>query len=260
MKNRCENNTNTVQQLTRFGKVVTFLFFALGLLLSTEISKAQDCTVSNGVGCLCPNGADNCDLLPDIVVSEALMMNPSDRVETRGELRISIGTPNLGHGPLEVRTTNFFICGTDTCELFPLLGAEYYVCGTDTTFDAEEFPTFCANGNPAKQLIEQRIYQKQGNDITYYQRTANAMTHHPDHGHMHVDDWCDISLRIYEEGTPPSTWQVVAQGDKLGFCLMNSDSCNPEDEDYDGGGFCVNEFQAAIDGETLLNHGLGDEV
>ncbi|MBK8416318.1 MAG: hypothetical protein IPL22_18495 [Bacteroidetes bacterium] len=58
-----------------------------------------------------------------------------------GRLRISVSTPNVGHGPLEVRTTNRYICGTDT------------ITGTA--------PATCTNtGLPPKQLVVQEFILK----------------------------------------------------------------------------------------------------
>lgn len=57
-----------------------------------------------------------------------------------GRLRISVATPNIGHGPLTVMTTTTFVCGTDT----------FY--GTS--------PGTCPNGDAPKQLINQRVFSK----------------------------------------------------------------------------------------------------
>ena len=123
-----------------------------------------------------------------------------------GRLRISVSTPNIGHGPLEIRPTTT------------------YVCGTDTFFGTA--PSICANGTNPKILINQRIYHKNGNAMSYYDHPAGTMTYHPSHGHMHIDDWGVFTLRK-EDTTQanPLLWPIVGDGAKLAFCLMDYGTC-----------------------------------
>ena len=213
------------------------------LLMVLPFFTNAQCTTTNATSCVCETtGSTNCDLLPDIHVARPplLVSGSSGIIEysqsgngaNDGRLRISVSTPNIGHGPLEVRTTNRYICGTDT------------ITGTA--------PATCTNtGLPPKQLVVQRVYTKNGNAMTYIDRNAGSMTYHPTHGHMHVDDWGVYSLRIQTNDPNPLNWPVVANGAKLAFCLMDYGSCSTY------GGHCVDD-----NGNTLLNgdfpnYGLG---
>ncbi|MBK7971193.1 MAG: T9SS type A sorting domain-containing protein [Bacteroidetes bacterium] len=213
------------------------------LLMVLPFFTNAQCTTTNASSCVCETtGSTNCDLLPDIYVARPPLLVPgssaiieysqSGNGANDGRLRISVSTPNIGHGPLEVRTTNRYICGTDT------------ITGTA--------PATCTNtGLPPKQLVVQRVYTKNGNAMTYIDRNAGSMTYHPTHGHMHVDDWGVYSLRIQTNDPNPLNWPVVANGAKLAFCLMDYGSCSTY------GGHCVDD-----NGNTLLNgdfpnYGLG---
>lgn len=195
---------------------------------------AQPCTTTNGIGCLCPTGIDTCDLYPDIKIAESIMHEADQNPEVKGELRLSISTPNLGYGPLQVESTS------------------YYVCGTDTIFDPAGLE-FCPDGSYPRQLIQQIIYRKEGDNMTNYWRWAGSMTYHPTHNHMHVDEWGVFTLRTPTPGEDnPLAWPIVAEGAKLGFCLMDFGSC----DFYEG--HCVGD-----DGTTVMtsdntpNYGLG---
>jgi len=117
-------------------------------------SGLAQCTTTNATSCQCLTaGSTNCDLLPDIIAARPplLVSGTSGVIEysqtgngaENGRLRISVSTPNIGRGPLEIRTTSTYICGTDT------------ITGTA--------PTTCPNtGLPPRQLIKQRVYHKTG--------------------------------------------------------------------------------------------------
>ena len=148
------------------------------MFLGYELTLAQ-CTTTNATSCVCAtSGSTNCDLLPDIIIGTPpltvtgtygiIEYSQSGNGSNDGRLRISVSTPNIGKGPLEVRSTSTFICGTDT------------LTGTA--------PTTCPNtGLPPLQLIKQRVYHKNGNTMSFYDRDAGSMTYHPTHGHMHVN-------------------------------------------------------------------------
>jgi hypothetical protein len=184
----------------------------------------------------------DCDLLPDIIVGEPplLVSGPSGYIEysqigngvNNGRLRVSVSTPNIGHGPLTVRTTSI------------------YVCGTDTFFN--QSPGVCLDGSAPRQLINQRVYHKTGAVMTYYDRPAGSMTYHPGHGHMHVDDWGIYTLRIEDPNDPnPLNWQIVGTGSKLAFCLMDYGSCST----YSG--HCVDSTGNILQNNDFPNYGLG---
>ena len=212
------------------------------LALLPAISLAQ-CTTTNATGCQCETpGSTNCDLLPDIIAARPPLLvsgsygiieySQSGNGSNNGRLRISVSTPNIGHGPLEIRTTNTYICGTDT------------ITGTA--------PTTCPNtGLPPRQLIKQRVYHKTGNTMTYYDRDAGSMTYHPTHGHMHVDNWGDFTLRTQTNDPNPLNWPIVGSGAKLAFCLMDYGSCST----YNG--HCVDSSGNTLVNSSFPNYGLG---
>ena len=154
-------------------------------------------------GVVCPGGAAGCDLLPDMTSSaKEIQVNHN---EDPGFLYISNATPNIGYGPIE-------IYGIDSC----LCGTTVVPCGTT-----------CPGGESIKHAIRQRIYQKvPGTDtLTYYDRTAGFMTYHPTHGHLHVDNWANYTLRTATSNPDATTWPIVGVGTKQSFCLVNLGSC-----------------------------------
>jgi len=197
-----------------------------------QYSKAQLCNFQNASGCACPNEVDTCFLLPDITISELLLEDVNNLYEVPGLLEISVSTPNIGYGPLRVIPQNKIICGTDT--IINTQGATFQ----------------CPNGEEPKQLILQRVYKKEGNTMTFEQFPAGAMTYHPQHNHMHVDDWGLYTIRTEVPGTPPETWPMLSEGVKLGFCLMDFGSC----QQYVG--YCKDENNLTITSQ-LANHGFG---
>lgn len=218
------------------------ILFGLILSLLPLLSDAQ-CTTSNATGCVCETvGATNCQLLPDIIVARPPLLvsgnngvieySQSGNGVENGRLRVSVSSPNIGHGPLEVRTTNRYICGTDT------------IVGTA--------PTTCpTTGLPPRQLVVQRVYSKNGNAMTFIDRDAGSMTYHPTHGHMHVDEWGVYSLRTQTNDPNPLNWPIVGNGAKLAFCLMDYGSCSTY------GGHCVDSTGATLLNGNFPNYGLG---
>lgn len=188
------------------------------IFLSTPNASAQ-CTNTNATSCVCPDGSDECDLLPDMTISWYALLNYlSGPNESSGRINVTGSTPNIGHGPLEVR-------GTD------LNGYRRFVCGVDTfaVYDPNAQQQFaCPNGGTAKQLTTQRIFHKNGSTMTSYERLMpQGMTYHPTHGHTHYDQWGVYSLRVQEPGvSDPRDWPIVNSGYKLGFCLMDYNTCS----------------------------------
>jgi hypothetical protein len=207
---------------------------------------------------VCPDGSNACQLLPDITVSWAAILNykggpdeysQSGNGANNGKLRLTVATPNIGYGPLTVR-------GVDKN------GYRWFVCGTDTIsiYDPQSIQAFnCPNGHTARQLILQRIYQKNGNVMNYTEQFSGTMTYHPTHGHNHVDDWAIFTLRIEDPNNPDTlSWPIVGDGSKIGFCLMDYGSCNNQTT-YPG--FC-RDNQKYNSGNILTqvnfpNYGLG---
>jgi hypothetical protein len=222
-------------------KNATVLLCIFSIFLSQALYS--QCTTTNATGCACAtNGSTDCDLLPDIIVARppltvsgtygVIEYSQSGNGSNDGRLRISVSSPNIGHGPLEIRSTSTYVCGTDT------------LTGTA--------PTTCPNtGLPPRQLIKQRIYHKNGSVMSYYERDAGSMTYHPTHGHMHVDDWGVFSLRIQTSDPNPLNWPVVGNGAKLAFCLMDYGTCST----YPG--HCVDSAGNTLLSGNFPNFGLG---
>ena len=220
------------------------LLFWITLLMFPFLGYSQ-CTTTNATTCACKDGTTNCDLLPDIHVAPPPMSvyGSSGHVEypqtcspscsgNDGRLRVSVSTPNVGFGPLEVRSTSTAICGTDT----------FYNVASNFT---------CPNGQPLKTVLNQRVYHKTGNAMSYYDRYAGNMTYHPSHGHMHVDDWGIYTLRSATSDPNPLNWPVIGTGSKLAFCLMDYGSCST----YNG--HCRDSANNTLLNGNFPNYGLG---
>lgn len=194
------------------------IYLLILVLFTSVASVTAQCTLTNASGCVCNGGGTNCDLLPDVKAAKppltlygnsqgVIEYSQSGNGSNDGRLRISVATPNIGHGPLHV------------------VADSAYVCGTDTLF-ANPIPATCPDGiTAAKVLVKQRIYHKNGNIMTYYNRPAGSMTYHPSHGHMHVDNWGIYTLRTATSDPNPLNWPIVGNGAKLAFCLMDFGSC-----------------------------------
>lgn len=183
-----------------------YLLFVILLITIPTFIYAQPCTVNDATGCVCEDGSTDCLLLPNIKISYDVLANPQVNPEYPEILRVSVSTPNVGHGPLRVLATNNFVCGTDT-----LWNSNI---------------TICPDGSTPSQLVQQRIYKKEGNNMTYIDRWAGTMTYHPTHNHSHFDEWGIYTIRIPDPNEPdPLKWTIIGEGSKLGFCLMDYGSC-----------------------------------
>lgn len=168
------------------------------------------CGMGNPGGCVCADGSTNCDLLPDMTASAVIIQN--QHTEYPGYLTLSNATPNIGWGPMEVHGVSTCYC--DTVQV---------PCST----------SLCPNGEPPSQLVTQRIYHRNGTNMTWYDRPAGRMSYHPSHGHTHIDNWAEFSLRVATSNPDPLTWPIVGTGSKVSFCLINLGDCTM---DY---GYCV---------------------
>ncbi len=186
------------------------------------------CTTSNGTGCLCPDGTQNCDLLPDMTASALIIQN--EHTEHVGYMTLSNATPNIGWGPMEIWGTNACACDTTVVP-----------CTT----------TLCPNGQAPKQLINQRVYHKNGSAISYYDRPAGTMSYHPSHSHTHVDNWAHFSLRIPTSNPDARTWPIIGTGSKVSFCLINLGNCT---SDY---GYCLDSIGNIITMADIPNSPMG---
>ncbi len=228
----------------------SFLLFIPTLLFS------QPCSTTNATGCDCPDGSAVCELQPDITISWYALENydngPTEYSQTgngqeNGRLRLTGSTPNIGWGPLTVR-------GVDAN------GYRSFVCGTDTfsiNDPGSNVEFTCPNGNPEpKQIIYQRVYQKNNGAMTYYEHESGTMTYHPTHGHNHVDDWAVFTLRVQNPNEPDTLkWPIIGTGAKIGFCLMDYGSCDNyvghcrDNQTYSGG--------TVLTSGNFPNYGLG---
>lgn len=214
------------------------LGFLLCFIFSHQLQS--QCTTTNATTCSCLNGLSACDLLPDIKVSEKLLSDPMWMTEysqtgngaNNGQLRITVATPNIGRGPLTV------------------MASGVYVCGTDTIWNGAP-PQFCPDGSNPKNIINQRIYHKNGNAMTYTDHMAGSMTYHNTHLHMHVDDWGIFTLRLQSADPNPLNWPIVGTGSKIAFCLMDLGTC----DFYDGN--CVSDLNDTLFNADFPNFGLG---
>lgn len=211
-------------------------YLACLFLILQGLNTFAQCNTTDATDCLCPGGADTCDLIPNIKISYDMLIDPNENPETTGELRISVSTPNTGRGPLKVIGSDFFVCDQDTIQV---PGGNITICP-----DGRTLP---------RQLVKQVVYRKEGTTMKSYERWAGSMTYHPTHSHMHFDDWGIYSLRIPQAGvTNPLDWPIVGKGSKLGFCLMDYGSCN--NNGYYG--YCRDDNNNVIT-NNIPNYGLG---
>ena len=203
-------------------------FYSLLTAIVLSMSAYGQCTTTDASGCECADGTNNCLLLPDITASwqgiadngwieypqSGAGQNFNNQGPDDGRLRVTGSTPNVGHGSFTVR-------GQDND------GNRAFICGSDTIYGVSSSGSFtCPNGeeNP-KQMLLQRVYKKDGNNMNYEDTWTGSMTYHESHGHNHVDDWCVMTLRIPTADPNPLNWPIVGDGAKIGFCLMDYGQC-----------------------------------
>lgn len=182
------------------------------------------CTLTSGKGCKCPDGSNDCDLLPDMTNSARVIQ--TNYYDEPGVVHVGVGTPNIGYGPLEIR-------GTGEC-----------YCGTTQVPDAS---VQCPNGDYPKEKVVQRVYHKSNTAITYTDRFAGYMQYHPSHGHVHLDNWTFNTLRIKGPQADPLKWPIVGQDSKVSFCLVNNYNCSASL------GYCTD-----VNGNTLTYSNAGN--
>lgn len=191
-------------------------------LFALPTAAIAQCSLSNATGCVCrTTGQTHCELLPDLSISAYAIQSygPQEFPQTgaggnNGHLRVSGSTPNTGYGPLEVRGATSG-------------GVRAFICGPDTLTVAASQQNFtCPNGFQPRQMLYQRIYSKNGGQMTYVDEMTGTMTYHPSHSHYHVDDWTTMTLRLQgPPGSHPLDWPIVTTGAKMGYCLMDLSTC-----------------------------------
>jgi hypothetical protein len=214
-----------------------YLFSVMVPCLLFATTASAQCSLTNATSCVCRTaGQSTCDLKPDITISwyalQTYLSGPTENAQTgtqAGRLKISGSTPNIGYGPLEVRTAD-------------QSGLRHFVCGTDTFTVSGQTGFNCPNGQNPKQIIFQQVYRKQGNTMVRNERMAGSMTYHSAHSHYHVNDWTTMDLKIQDPSEPdPRKWPTVASGAKIGFCLMDYGACSSypghcrTSQEYNGG-------------------------
>lgn len=185
------------------------------------------CNTSDASGCFCPDGTTDCDLLPDLQSSDDAQFPQYS--ESFGYMYVYNATPNIGWGPLEIHGVNSCFCDTVAVP-----------CGTT-----------CPNGDDPKQLVNQRIYHKNGGTMTYWDRPAGTMAYHASHGHIHVDDWVWIDLRRKTGDPNPLNWPQTGIGNKQSYCLVNLGDCTS------GYGVCHDDDGNTITQADIPNSNLG---
>ncbi len=194
------------------------LLLVIIAVVSYSFANAQ-CTTTNATSCQCRDSAQtDCDLLPDIQLGHPpfyqyntqygiIEYSQTGNGVDNGRLKVTVSTPNPGMGPLEIHATNIFVCGTDT-----FVGTAPAICPDGVTYP--------------RIVINQRIYHKNGSTMTYWDRFAGTMTYHPTHGHMHVDNWGNYTLRTRDTTEAnPLNWPLIGAGSKLAFCVMDYGTC-----------------------------------
>ena len=192
-------------------------------------SSGGPCSASNPSGCQCPDGVStNCDLLPDMTSSYLCIQN--DHQEYPGNITLANATPNIGYGPLEIHGTGSCYCDTVAV-----------ACSTSV----------CPDGSAVKELITQRVYHRDNSSMTYYDRAAGTMSYHPTHGHVHVDNWAEFTLRRGTADPDARNWPVMGEGAKVSFCLVNLGDC---DSDF---GYCVDSLGQSLHKADIPNSDFG---
>jgi len=240
-------------------------------------SQAQ-CTTENAIGCECEDPDQvSCDLLPDITVSwqwgisdyeeyppggglqDGEINYPDNwfeitpEVEAMGRIRVGARTPNIGSGPLNLR-------GADKDGYRWMICYDGGVADTFSVYDPNwNEESYCPDGSTPKHISIQRVYQKKADgSMDFYEVMVGTMEYHPAHGHMHFNEWTIMSLRIPdpENMENPMEWEIVGNGAKVGFCVMDLGNCSSENAG------CRDDESVYDEGELLSqddfpNYGLG---
>ncbi len=138
------------------------------------------------------------DLLPDIVIDQSWLYDwdiSTDVVPGRTHLRVSNGTANVGDGPLHL------------------------------------FAVQPDNGDGTQDVM-QRVF---ADDSSYYDRLAGRFVYHPDHGHIHFENWAIFRLREYLAGG--GVGDIVSEGSKTSFCIVDLFLYDTTLTNYDPDGF-----------------------
>ena len=120
------------------------------------------------------------DLLPDIIVRQSDLYDHEVAIIGNARwIKLSNGTPNIGDGKL-------------------------YLYGV--------FP----QNDDGTQTVRQRIYRDDG---TFWDTDVGYFIYHPEHDHIHFEDWAIYRLREVLEGG--GVGPIIAEGEKTSFCILD---------------------------------------
>lgn len=134
--------------------------------------------------------------LPDIIVRQSdLLDNDIRNTGGRTLLRLSNGTANIGPGALHL----------------------YGVT---------------PGNDDGTQDVRQRVYRE---DDSFFERVAGSFVYHPEHNHIHFEEWAQYRLRsvVGIDGVG----EVVASGSKTSFCILDLGVYDRSLPNYRPGGF-----------------------
>ncbi|AWV98733.1 lysyl oxidase family protein [Arcticibacterium luteifluviistationis] len=198
--------------------------------------KIPPCSIGYGLGCLCADGTEDCLLLPDLVLLPSFTINqikeyPYNHYRYGGQLRLAATIANIGNGPIQTFGKNEWYCG------------EQQVEGSMK----------CEDGSASRQNLYQRVYSKSDGELQYTDIKAgtNYYDDKPGHDHFHVDSWVSFRLKkdVYKKGKLKKT-KLIAEGQKVSYCLFDTGICNNEDSLCYVGGQTYGQ-------KNLLNYGMG---
>lgn len=183
-------------------------------------NTALVCSTTDASGCKCKDTTlTNCDLEPDMIVSYVVIRDGWN--EQPGSVDLPNSIINIGSGPVEMKPTGLCYCDTVLVS-----------CVT----------TMCPNGQPPREKVNQRVYHKNPNgQMTYYDRPAGYQSYHPTHGHVHAEEFCEFSLRVATANPDATTWPVIGQSIKQGYCMINMGTCNSIDSLCISHGVVIND-------------------
>ena len=257
---------------------MTKFYLALLSVFTLSFSAFSQCTINNATDCECENPNDiDCDLLPDITVSWQHGINDyteyppgeglqngeinypenwfqiTPEVEAMGRIRVGARTPNIGVGPLNLR-------GADQDGYRWMICYDSGVADTFQVYDPNwNEESYCPDGSSPKHISWQRIYHKNADgSMTYYEEMVGTMEYHPTHGHMHFDEWTIMTLRIPDPNNMdnPTEWEIVGEGAKVGFCVMDLGDCSSENAGCRDDESTYNEGNL-LSQDDFPNYGLG---
>jgi len=163
------------------------------------------CTTNTTYGCNCLDGGDNCFLLPDLTIVEALTL--ANFKEVTAAIKFNTAISNIGYGPLELYTSNKWYC-------------------EDTLLPGLEM---CKDGQWPQQLIKQRVYRKFPDKTAGFDDSdAGFMPYQTIQGFNNrpqIVNWVENTIRIRGTDPDPLSWPVIINAYKTALCVDNTILC-----------------------------------